>query len=36
MDGFGNRFGFVHVDFDALARTPELSAAWFREATPCT
>jgi beta-glucosidase len=32
MDGFGNRFGLIYVDCDALLRTPKLSAAWFREA----
>jgi glycosyl hydrolase family 1 len=32
MDGFGNRFGLVYVDFDTLERTPKLSAEWFREA----
>ena len=31
-DGFGNRFGLIHVDFDTLKRTPKLSARWFREA----
>lgn len=32
MDGYGNRFGLVYVDFDTLERTPKLSASWFREA----
>jgi beta-glucosidase/6-phospho-beta-glucosidase/beta-galactosidase len=32
MDGFGNRFGLVYVDFDTLERRPKLSAEWFREA----
>jgi beta-glucosidase len=32
MDGYGNRFGLVYVDFDTLDRTPKLSADWFREA----
>jgi beta-glucosidase len=32
MDGSGNRFGLVYVDFDTLERTPKLSAEWFREA----
>ncbi len=39
MDGFGNRFGLVYVDFGTLGRTPKLSAEWFREApgaTPCS
>jgi beta-glucosidase len=31
-DGFGTRFGLVHVDFATQKRTPKLSAAWFREA----
>ncbi len=32
IDGFGNRFGLIYVDFDTLERTPKLSADWFREA----
>jgi beta-glucosidase len=32
LDGYGNRFGLIHVDFDTLKRTPKLSAEWFREA----
>jgi beta-glucosidase len=32
IDGFGNRFGLVYVDFDTLERIPKLSARWFREA----
>jgi beta-glucosidase len=32
MDGFGTRFGLVHVDFETLKRTPKLSASWFKEA----
>jgi beta-glucosidase len=32
MDGYGNRFGLVYVDFDTLERTPKLSAEWFRQA----
>jgi beta-glucosidase len=31
-DGFGTRFGLIHVDFDTQRRTPKLSASWFREA----
>jgi beta-glucosidase len=31
-EGFSNRFGLVHVDFETLKRTPKLSAAWFRAA----
>lgn len=30
MDGFGNRFGLIYVDFETLERTPKLSAEWFR------
>jgi beta-glucosidase len=32
MDGYGNRFGLIYVDFDTRERTPKLSASWFREA----
>jgi len=32
MDGFGNRFRLICVDFDTLERIPQLSAEWFREA----
>jgi beta-glucosidase len=32
MDGFGNRFGLIYVDFDTLERIPKLSAEWFRTA----
>jgi beta-glucosidase len=32
VDGYGNRFGLVYVDFETLERTPKLSAEWFREA----
>jgi beta-glucosidase len=28
--GFGKRFGLYHVDFDTLARTPKLSASFYR------
>jgi beta-glucosidase len=31
-DGFGTRFGLVHVDFGTQKRTPKLSASYFREA----
>jgi beta-glucosidase len=32
IEGFGNRFGIVHVDFKTQKRTPKMSASWFREA----
>jgi beta-glucosidase len=32
VDGYGNRFGLIYVDFDTLQRTPKLSAEWFRQA----
>jgi beta-glucosidase len=32
MDGFGNRFGLIYVDFDTQQRIPNLSAQWFGEA----
>jgi beta-glucosidase len=32
VDGYGNRFGLIYVDFETLKRTPKLSAEWFREA----
>jgi beta-glucosidase len=32
IEGFGNRYGLVYVDFKTQKRTPKLSAAWFREA----
>jgi beta-glucosidase len=31
IDGYGNRFGLVYVDFKTQKRTPKLSAQWFRE-----
>jgi beta-glucosidase len=32
VDGYGNRFGLVYVDFKTLERKPKLSAEWFRRA----
>jgi beta-glucosidase len=32
MDGYGNRFGLIYVDFETQQRIPKLSAEWFREA----
>jgi beta-glucosidase len=32
IDGLGNRFGLIYVDFETQQRTPKASAAWFREA----
>jgi beta-glucosidase len=32
VNGFGDRFGLIYVDFDKLQRTPKLSAEWFSEA----
>lgn len=29
--GFSKRFGFVHVDYDTLKRTPKASYEWYRE-----
>jgi len=31
IDGFGNRFGLIYVDFKTQKRIPKLSAEWFRE-----
>jgi beta-glucosidase len=30
-EGYGQRFGIVHVDFDTQRRTPKASALWFRD-----
>jgi beta-glucosidase len=30
-EGFDQRFGLVHVDYDTLARTPKESFAWYRD-----
>lgn len=30
MDGYGNRFGLIYVDFETQQRIPKLSAEWFR------
>jgi beta-glucosidase len=32
VDGYGNRFGLIYVDFETLERKPKLSAEWFRHA----
>ena len=32
IDGYGNRFGLIYVDFDTQERIPKLSAEWFRQA----
>jgi beta-glucosidase len=31
VDGYGNRFGLVYVDFETQKRTPKMSARFFRE-----
>ncbi|MEV7227020.1 GH1 family beta-glucosidase [Polymorphospora sp. NPDC051019] len=31
-EGFSQRFGLVHVDFDTQVRTPKTSYAWYRDA----
>ena len=30
-EGYGRRFGIVHVDYSTQARTPKLSARWYSE-----
>jgi beta-glucosidase len=30
-DGYGPRFGIVHVDYETMARTPKDSAHWLRD-----
>ena len=32
INGYGDRFGLVYVDFKTQKRIPKLSALWFREA----
>ncbi len=32
INGYGDRFGMVHVDYKTQKRTPKLSASWYREA----
>jgi beta-glucosidase len=29
-EGYKPRFGLIHVDFDALKRTPKRSSEWYR------
>lgn len=31
IEGYGQRFGLVHVDYDTLVRTPKASYAWYRD-----
>ena len=31
IEGFSQRFGLVHVDFDTLKRTPKASYHWYKE-----
>jgi beta-glucosidase len=30
-EGYGKRFGIVHVDYDTLVRVPKRSALWYRD-----
>jgi beta-glucosidase len=30
-EGYSQRFGIVHVDFDTLRRTPKASFGWYRD-----
>lgn len=32
INGYGDRFGLVHVDYETQKRMPKLSASWYREA----
>ncbi len=32
IDGYGNRFGHIYIDFKTQKRIPKLSAEWFRAA----
>lgn len=32
FNGYGDRFGLIHVEFKTQKRTPKLSARWYREA----
>jgi Beta-glucosidase/6-phospho-beta-glucosidase/beta-galactosidase len=31
VDGYGTRFGLIHVDYGTQKRTPKLSASFYRE-----
>jgi beta-glucosidase len=31
VNGYGDRFGLVYVDFETQQRTPKMSAQFFRE-----
>jgi beta-glucosidase/6-phospho-beta-glucosidase/beta-galactosidase len=32
-NGYGKRFGLIHVDYATQTRTPKASARWFAEVT---
>ena len=29
-EGYGPRFGIIHIDYDTLERTPKKSAYWYK------